>query len=340
MYYASTDHIRQPITTPPLRRSKLLFLVFFLLKPLTMATECDVNKSRRFDPGMSRRTRRSTSLIACYQDQHAPSLVQQLRQDDKLKTLFQCQGMELQPPYPYEDQELQSEGDEQETPNRYHDEQEEKPHHYLDEEQEKKPLQDQDGERKIPKQYLDEDQKTVQQCQYEDKMTPNQYKDEENTTGQYQDEEQKIAKQCKEEEEEQHNTLEKYQDEEHKSLKAQHQCQDTERKAPGQCKTVKTKLITPPCADDVPRFSLQDLIQEKQLLIGEAKATRKLGNREKAIANHKLPPPPAASSATLAMVIKRPDGGKKSMGVIHRCVQALNQMVKAKHGSKKNKPPF
>uniref|UniRef100_A0A0E0LHP7 Uncharacterized protein n=1 Tax=Oryza punctata TaxID=4537 RepID=A0A0E0LHP7_ORYPU len=333
-----------------------------------MATECDVNKSRRFDPGMSRRTRRSTSRIACYQDQHAPSLVQQLRQDDKLKTLFQCQGMELQPPYPYEDQELmileaplQSKGDEQETPNRYHEEQEEKLHHYQDEEpekkvhhyldeepekkvhhypdeeQEKKPFQDQDGERITPKQYLDEDQKTVQQCQDEGEKVPNQYEDEENTPGQYQDEEQKTTKQCKEEEK---KTSKKYQDEEHKSRKAQHQCQDTEQKALGQCKTAKTKLITPSCADDVPRFSLQDLIQEKQLLIGEAKATSKLGNGKKTIADHKLPPPPAASGATLAMVIKRSDGGKKSMGVIRRCVQALNQMVKAKHGSKKNKPPF
>ncbi|KAF0897437.1 hypothetical protein E2562_037337 [Oryza meyeriana var. granulata] len=319
--------------------------------------------------------------MTCYQDQHVPSLAQQLRQDAKLKTLFQCQDTELQPPYPYEDQELrileaplQSEEDEQETPNRYHDEEEEKLHHYLDEEeekkvhhyldeeqekkvhhyldeeqekklhhyldldeeQEKKPFQDQDGERKTPKQYLlDEDQKTLQQCQDEEEKVPNQYEDEENTPGQYQDEEQKTAKQCKEEEVE--KTSEKYQDEEHKSLKAQHQCQDTEQKAPGQCKTAK-KLITPPCADDMPRFSLQDLIQEKQLLLGEAKATSKLGNGEKAIADHKLPAPPAAGGAMLAMVIKRPDGGKKSMGVIRRCVKALNQMVKAKHGSKKNKP--
>ncbi|KAF0905879.1 hypothetical protein E2562_008910 [Oryza meyeriana var. granulata] len=324
-----------------------------------MATECVVNKSRRFDLGMSRRTRRSTSLITCYQDQHVPPLVQQLRQDAKLKTLFQCQDTEFQPPYPYEDQELrilevplQSEGDEQETPNRYHDEQEEKLHHYLDdhhyldeesekklhhyldEEQEKKQFQDQDGERKTPKEYLDGDQKTLQQCQDEEEKVPNQYEDEDNTPGQYQDEEQKTAKQCEEEVE---KTSEKYQDEEHKSLKAQHQCLYTEQKALGQCKTAK-KMIAPPLADDVPRFSLQDLIQEKQLLIGEAKATSKLGNREKAIADRKLPAPPAASGATLAMVIKRPDGGKKSMGVIRRCVKALNQMVKAKHGSKKNKP--
>uniref|UniRef100_A0A0E0LML3 UBC core domain-containing protein n=1 Tax=Oryza punctata TaxID=4537 RepID=A0A0E0LML3_ORYPU len=366
--YASTNHIRQPITTQPLRRSKLLLLVIFLLISLTMATECDVNKSRRFDLGMSRRTRRSTSLITCYQDQHVLPLAQQLRQDAKLKTLFQCQDTELQPPCPYEDQELrilqaplQCEVDAQETPNQHHDEQEEKLHHYLDEEQEKKlqdhldeepekklhhyldeeqkkPFQDQDEEKKTPKQYLDDDQKTLQQCQDEEEKAPNQYEDEDNTTGQYQDEEQKTAKQCEEEEQEEEKTSEKYQDEEHKSFKAQQQCQDTKQKAPEQRKTVK-KLITPPCADDVPRFSLQDLIQEKQLLIvGEVKATSKLGNGEKAIADHKLPVPPAAGGATLAMVIKRPDGGKKSMGVIRRCVKALNQMVKAKHGSKKNKP--
>ncbi|BAF22003.1 uncharacterized protein [Oryza sativa Japonica Group] len=352
-----------------------------------MATECDVNKSRRFDLGMSRRTRRSTSLITCYQDQQVQPLVQQLRQDAKLKTLFQCQDTELQPPCPYEDQELrilqaplQCEVDAQETLNQHRDEQEEKLHHYLDEEHEKKLqdhldeepekklhhyldeeqekklqdhldeepekklhhyldeeqeklFQDQDEEEKTPKQYLDEDQKTLQQCQDEEKA-PNQYEDEDNTTGQYQDGEQKTAEQCEEE-----KTSEKYHNEEHKSLEAQQQCQDTKQKAQEQRKTVK-KPITPPFADDVPRFSLQDLIQEKQLLIvGEAKATSKLGNGEKAIiADHKLPVPPAAGGATLAMVIKRPDGGKKSMGVIRRCVKALNQMVKAKHGSKKNKP--
>ncbi|XP_006657880.1 glutamic acid-rich protein-like [Oryza brachyantha] len=327
-----------------------------------MATECDVSKSRRFDLGMSRRTRRSTSLIACYQDQHVPPLAQQLRQDAKLKTLFQCQDTELQPPCLYEAQELnileaplQSQGDEQETPGRYHDEQEVKLRHYLDEEEEKelhhyldeepekklpdcldeelekKTFQDQDRERKTPKQYLDEDQKTWQEYQDEEEKVPNKHKDEENAPGKYQHEEQKTAEQREEEDD----------DEEHKSLEAQQQCEDTEQKAPGQCKTAKTKLITPPppCADDVPRFSLQDLIQEKQLLVGEAKATGKLGNGEKAIADRKLPaPPPAAGGATLAMVIKRPDGGKRSMGVIRRCVKALNQMVKAKHGSKKNKP--
>jgi hypothetical protein len=38
------------------------------------------------------------------------------------------------------------------------------------------------------------------------------------------------------------------------------------------------------------------------------------------------------------MVIRRHDGGKKPTGIIRRCVKALNQMVKAKHGSKKNVP--
>ncbi|KAL5198406.1 hypothetical protein ABZP36_001918 [Zizania latifolia] len=320
-----------------------------------MATECDASKSRRFDLGKSRRTRRSASLVACYQDQHVPPLAQQLRQDENLKTLFQCQDTELQPPYPYEDQDLrillaplQREGDKQKTPNQYLDEQEKKLHHYLDEE-EKKPHQHQDGERKIPEQHHDEEQqKTLQQCQDEGKMslqyqdegekTPNQYEDEENTPGQLQDEEQKTARQCQEEEEEEEKTSEKNQDEDLKALEAQKQCQDTEQKAPEQYKSAK-KLITPPCAGSVsPRFSLQELIQEKQLLVGEAKATSKLGHGEKAIADHKISPAPATVGATLAMVIKRPDAGKKSMGVIRRCVKALNQMVKAKHGSKKKAP--
>ncbi|KAL5197508.1 hypothetical protein ABZP36_001020 [Zizania latifolia] len=328
-----------------------------------MATECDVSKSRRFDLGMSRRTRRSTSLVACYQGQHAPPLTRQLRQDENLKTLFQCQDTELQPPHPSEDQELgilqaplQCEGDEQKTPNQYLDEQEKKLHHYLDEEEEeKKPHQHQDGERKTPDQYHDQEQKTLQQCQDEEKTplqyqdeektplqyqdeekTPNECEDEENTPGKYEDEEQKTGKQHQEEEED-GKTSEKNQDEEHKALKALKHYQDTEQKALGQYNSVK-KLITPPCAGDVPRFSLQELIQEKQLLTGEAKATSKLGHGEKAVADHKISPAPAAGGATLAIVIKRPDGGKKSMGVIRRCVKALNQMVKAKHGSKKKTP--
>ncbi|KAG8099568.1 hypothetical protein GUJ93_ZPchr0013g37157 [Zizania palustris] len=322
-----------------------------------MATECDVSKSRRFDLGMSRRTRRSTSLVGCYQGQHVPPLTRQLRQDESLKTLFQCQDTELQPPYPYEDQELgvlqeplQCEGDEQKTPNQCLDEQEKKLHHYLDEEkeEEKKPHQHQDGERKTPDQYHDQEQKTLQQCQDEEKTplqyqdeekTPNEYEDEENAPGKYEDEEQKTAKQHQEEEED-GRTSETNQDEEHKSLKARKHYQDTEQKATGQHNSVKKLITPPPCAGDVPRFSLQELIQEKQLLTGEAKAARKLGHGEKTIADHsKISPAPAASGgATLAIVIKRPDGGKKSMGVIRRCVKALNQMVKAKHGSKKKTP--
>ncbi|KAG8080004.1 hypothetical protein GUJ93_ZPchr0007g3179 [Zizania palustris] len=318
-----------------------------------MATECDASKSRRLDLGKSRRTRRSTSLVACYQDQHVPPLAQQLRQDENLKTLFQCQDTELQPPHPYEDQDLrillaplQREGDKQRTPNQYLDEQEKKLHRYLDEE-EKKPHQHHDDERKIPEQHHDEEQKTLQQCQDEEKMMPLQYQDEgEKTPNQYEDEEntpgQKTARQCQEEEEGEEKTSAKNQDEDLKAPEAQKQCQDTEQKAPEQYKSVKKKLTTPPCAGNVSRFSLQELIQEKQLLSGGVKAASKLGHGEKAIADHKISPAPAPApatgGATLAMVIKRPDGGKKSMGVIRRCVKALNQMVKGKHGSNKKAP--
>jgi hypothetical protein len=100
------------------------------------------------------------------------------------------------------------------------------------------------------------------------------------------------------------------------------------------------KLVPPLCAFDggVPRFSLQELIQEKQLPVREAKLTGKLvGHGESTIAGHKVSGSGggATGGTTLAMVIRRPEEGKKSMGVIRRCVKALNQMIKAKHGSKK-----
>jgi hypothetical protein len=88
----------------------------------------------------------------------------------------------------------------------------------------------------------------------------------------------------------------------------------------------------------VPRFSLQELIQQKQLQTGEAKpASKQAGHGESVLPDHKVSGSGAAAGGTtLAMVIKRPEGGKKSMGMIRRCVKALNQMIKTKHGSKKN----
>jgi len=128
------------------------------------------------------------------------------------------------------------------------------------------------------------------------------------------------------------------QSEDEEEQKSQQERHDIEQKAPEQFQALK-KVATPPrLVDNVPRFSLQELIQQKQLPTGEAMPTSKLGNRgESVLADHKVSGSGAAAGGTtLAMVIKRPEGGKKSMGMIRRCVKALNQMIKAKHGSKKN----
>lgn len=125
-----------------------------------------------------------------------------------------------------------------------------------------------------------------------------------------------------------------HQDEEQK---AQQGGQDTKQKTLAQRLSVK-KPITPPPVGDVPRLSLLELIREKQLGTGEAKAGRDLGYGENAIADNRAAAA-AAGGTTLAMVIRRPDGGKKkSPGIVRRCVKALNQMIKAKHGSKKSVP--
>ncbi|KAL6656841.1 hypothetical protein ACP70R_004621 [Stipagrostis hirtigluma subsp. patula] len=324
-----------------------------------MATELDVSKSRRFDIAMSRRTRRSTSLVACFQDQYVPPLTQHRHQDAKLKTLFQCQDTDLHGLQQcedaeqrlYEDEELKIpeapllyEGNEQKTPEQYQDEQEKQRQQYFDEEQ-KKQEQHHDEEAKKLEQYLDVEEKTPEKYQYvdektseyqdEDQTSPNQLEDdsEEKIPEQYQDEEQqKAPQQCEDADE---HPSEQYEEEEEQ--KAQQESRNMEQKTPKQRPGMKNLPAPPGVGDGMPRFSLQELIQEKQLPIREAKSTDRLGGHwENGLADHKVSGGGATGGATLAMVIKRPEGGKKSMGMIRRCVKALNQMIKAKHGSKKN----
>ncbi|KAF8664241.1 hypothetical protein HU200_054783 [Digitaria exilis] len=315
-----------------------------------MATELDVSKSRRFDIAMSRRTRRSTSLAACFQDQDVPSQQrhQELKaflegQDAEVKALQQCDYADQLIPCPDEDEELkipraplQCEDDGQKTPKQYQDEQEnkseqysggeqKKPEHYQGE-KEKKPEQHTDEEKNMPEQYQDEDEETPQ-YQEEVLRTQNQHEDvEEAAAERYQEPEQKTPQQHQET------------DEREEEQKAGQKCCNTEQKAPEQFQG--EKLATPPRAiDNVPRFSLQELIQQKQLQTGDTKHTNKLGGHgESVLPDHKVSGSggAAAGGTTLAMVIKRPEGGKKSMGMIRRCVKALNQMIKTKHGSKKN----
>jgi hypothetical protein len=361
----SIKNIRRPITPPfQRRRCEQLFLVFFLLRPQIMATELDVSKSRRFDIAMSRRTRRSTSLVTCFQDQYVLPLTQR-HQDAKLKTLLQCQDAELQSfhqledaeqqtPCLCEDQELrvprapqQHEAGKEKTLEQYEDEQEKEPSQYQDHEQ-KKQKQHEDVEKK-PSQYLD-DEKLPQRFQCEDdktskfqdekQVTPKQYEydGEEKTPEQYQDAEHKAPQQCQDIDE----PASKQDEEEGEEQDAEQRSCDMEQNTPEKFQGVK-KLAPPPCSFEggVPRFSLQELIQEKQLPVREAKVTSKLaGHGENVIAGHKVSGSVggATGGTTLAMVIRRPEGGKKSTGVIRRCVKALNQMIKAKHGSKKSTP--
>ncbi|VAH28468.1 unnamed protein product [Triticum turgidum subsp. durum] len=415
-------------------------------RPQTMATECEVNKSRRFDRGMSRRTRKPVSLVACYEDRYVPPLARQLLHEAKLKRLLRCEDTkELQAPQQCEDAEQQleiplapqeCEGVEKKAPEQYQDEQEKKPQQYEDEEQEKKPHLHQDEEQNIPEQYQDEEETEQQQqdddapeqCLDEDQKTPKQYQDkeleeeeeEQNIPEQYQGEEleedQKTPEQYQDEEleteEEEQNIAEQYQDEEeegdeqnipeqylgeeqkiaqqYQDEKAPEECHVEEQTAPEKCEDEEEKTCKQ-CQDgdekpseqyqdedektsvqhqdeeqkaqqggrdtkqktlaqrlsgkkptapvgDVPRLSLLELIREKQLGNGEAKAGRDFGYGENAIADHRAAAA-AAGGTTLAMVIRRPDGGKKkSPGIVRRCVKALNQMIKAKHGSKKSVP--
>ncbi|KAK8460713.1 hypothetical protein SEVIR_2G377400v4 [Setaria viridis] len=159
-------------------------------------------------------------------------------------------------------------------------------------------------------------------------MIPNQSEnDEEMTAERYQlrqEADEKASEQSEEDEEQQ---------------KAEQEWCKAEQKEPEQFQSVKKLPLPPRAVDNVPRFSLQELIQQKQLQTGEAKPTNKLGGHgESALPDHKVSGSggAAAGGTTLAMVIKRPEGGKKSMGMIRRCVKALNQMIKTKHGSKKN----
>lgn len=307
---------------------------------------------------MSRRTRRSTSLVACFQDQYVPPLTQHRHQDAKLKTLLQCQDTELKALHQFEEEQqilclyedkelriprapLQYEDDEEKTLEQYEDEQDKEPWKCQGREQ-KKQEQHQDGEEEKPEQYQD-DEKTPQLFGYEDAKTSKyqdekqveyEYYAEEKTSEQNQDEEHKAPQQCQEADEqasEQH-------EEETEEQKEPQEFSDMEQKTSEQHQGAKN-LPAPPCtADGVPRFSLQELIQEKQLPVREAKLTNKLGGyRENVTADHKFSGSGGATGGTtLAMVIRRPEGGKKSKGVIRRCVKALNQMIKAKHGSKKN----
>jgi len=161
-------------------------------------------------------------------------------------------------------------------------------------------------------------------------VTPNLPEEIEKETapGRFQDEEPKELQQHQEADEQ------ASQSEDEEEQKSQQEHHDIEQKAPEQFQALK-KVATPPrlVVDNVPRFSLQELIQQKQLPTGEA-----MGNRgESVLADHKVSGSGAAAGGTtLAMVIKRPEGGKKSMGMIRRCMKALNQMIKAKHGYKKN----
>ncbi|PAN14623.1 hypothetical protein PAHAL_2G424500 [Panicum hallii] len=329
-----------------------------------MATELDVSKSRRFDIAMSRRTRRPTSLVACFQDQYGPSLAQHRHQE--LKAFLECQDAGLKALQHYEDAEhlapcldedeerkfphaplqyedgelkipqapLQYEDDEQKTPEQYQDEQEKKYQQYSGEEQ-KKPEHYQGEKEKKPEQHKDEEEKTPEQYQGEVLMTPNQFEDDEDTAAErYQDPEQE-APQQRQEADEKASEQSEYDEEQQK---AQQECCNTEQKETEQFQGLK-KLGTPLRAvDSVPRFSLQELIQQKQLQTGEAKpASKQAGHGESVLPDHKVSGSGAAAGGTtLAMVIKRPEGGKKSMGMIRRCVKALNQMIKTKHGSKKN----
>lgn len=207
----------------------------------------------------------------------------------------------------------------------------------------KAPEQCQNVEKKVPELYQDEE-KAGKQCQDEDEKTSEQCEDEEQKAQQgcqeqdeeqkapelYQDEE-KMGKHCRDEDE---KTSEQYQDEEQN---AQQERQHIEQKAPEQRKSVN-KPITPPPIDGVPRFSLLELIREKQLGTGDAKANSNFSCGENAFADYRALGAAPTGGTTLAMVIRRSDGAKKPTGIIRRCMKALNQMVKAKHGSKKNVP--
>ncbi|KAF8669374.1 hypothetical protein HU200_051716 [Digitaria exilis] len=301
---------------------------------------------------MSRRTRRSTSLAACFQDQYVPSLAQQRHEelkafleghDAELKVLQQCDDAEQLTPCPDEDEELkipqaplQCGDDGKKTPKQYQDEQEKKSEQYSGEEQ-KKPEHYQGEKEKKPEQHTDEEEETSQ-YQEEVLMTQNQREDvEEAAAERYQDPEQKTPQQHQETDEKASEQSEE--DEREEEQKAGQKCCNTEQKVPEQFQGEK-KLATPPRAvDNVPRFSLQELIQQKQLQTGDTKHTNKLGGHgESVLPDHKVSGSGGAAvgGTTLAMVIKRPEGGKKSMGMIRRCVKALNQMIKTKHGSKKN----
>jgi hypothetical protein len=324
-----------------------------------MATELDVTKSRRFDMAMSRRTRRSTSLITCFQDQYVPSLAQQRHQelkeflqcqDAELKALQQCEGADQLALCLDEDEELkfpqaplQYEDDEQKTPKQYQDEQEKRFQQYSGAEQrkpehcqgenEKKPDQHKGEEEKTPEQHQDEDEET---SQYQDEVLiiPNQSEnDEEMAAERYQGPEQ-VASRLRQEADEKASEQSEEDEEEQKT---EQECK-AEQKEPEQFQGVKKLPLPPRAVDNVPRFSLQELIQQKQLQTGEAKPTSKLGSHgDSALPDHKVSGSGGgAGGTTLAMVIKRPEGGKKSMGMIRRCVKALNQMIKTKHGSKKN----
>ena len=326
-----------------------------------MATELDVSKSRRFDIAMSRRTRRSTSLVACFQDQYVPSLEhhrhQELKaflecQDAGLKALQQCEDAEHLAPCLDEDEEqkipqalLQYEDDELKIPQaslqyeddeQYQDEQEKKSQQYSGEEQ-KKPEHYQGEKEKKPEQHKDEEEKTPERYQDEVLMTPNQHDSNEDTAAErYQDPEQEAPQQCQEADE---KASEQSEDDEEQQQKAQQGCCNTEQKKLEQFHGLKNLGTPQHAVDSVPRFSLQELIQQKQLQTGEAKPTSKLaGHGETVLPENNVSGSGggAAGGTTLAMVIKRPEGGKKSMGMIRRCVKALNQMIKTKHGSKKN----
>ncbi|RLM87675.1 hypothetical protein C2845_PM04G30470 [Panicum miliaceum] len=201
-------------------------------------------------------------------------------------------------------------------------------------EEQKKPEHYQGEKEKKPEQHKDEE-KTPEQYQDEVLMTPNQLEDDEDTAAErYQDPEQE-APQQRQEADEKASEQSEYDEEQQK---ARQECCNTEQKETEQFQGLK-KLGTPLRAvDSVPRFSLQELIQQKQLQTGEAKPTSKLaGHGESVLPDHKVSGSGAAAGGTtLAMVIKRPEGGKKSMGMIRRCVKALNQMIKTEHGSKKN----
>jgi len=325
-----------------------------------MATELDVSKSRRFDIAMSRRTRRSTSLVACFHDQYVPSLAhhhhQELKaflecQDAGLKALQQCEDAEHLAPCLDEDEEqkipqalLQYEDDELKIPQaslqyeddeQYQDEQEKKSQQYSGEEQ-KKPEHYQGEKEKKPEQHKDEEDKTPEQYQDEVLMTPNQCDSNEDTAAErFQDPEQEAPQQCQEADEK----VSEQSEDDDQQQKARQGCCNTEQKKPEQFQGLNNLGTPQRAVDSVPRFSLQELIQQKQLQTGEAKPTSKLsGHGETVLPERKVSGSVGAEagSTTLAMVIKRPEGGKKSMGMIRRCVKALNQMIKTKHGSKKN----